>query len=82
MAAAIEAIQQAIKYHAGTLTIYTDSQFLINFKDSVEKWKKNEWKKTNNEPLNDVDDIKLLNSLCAIHPVELVCFFSLYSMKK
>ncbi len=74
---AIAAIQQAIKFKSGTLSINTDSQFLINFTDSAEKWKKNDWRKSNNEPLKDVEDIKLLDSLCLKHKVEWVCLLSL-----
>jgi len=57
MASVVAAVEQAIKHNAGTLTINTDSQYLINYSKIIETWKKNGWKrrkemKTNKDPKN------------------------------
>ena len=43
--AAIIAIELAIVHKAGSLTIYTDSKFMINcIENRIKNWKKNGWK--------------------------------------
>lgn len=68
MASVVAAVEQAIKHNAGTLTINTDSQYLINYSKMIETWKK----KTNNQPLKDVEDIKQLDRLCSKHTIKWV----------
>ena len=78
--AATAAIQQAIKHNAGTLTLYTDSKYVINCVTSwIANWKRNGWKNSKKEPVKNMEDIKLLDSLCSQHTVKWVClsFFSL-----
>lgn len=70
LAAAIAAVQQAIQYRAGTLTIFTDSKYVINcVTEWILKWKKNGWLATGKKPVANMEEIKLLDSLCAKHKV-------------
>ena len=79
--AAIVAIQQAIKHNAGTLTLYTDSKYVINCVTSwITNWKKNGWKNSKKESVKNIEDIKLLDSLCSKHTVKWVC--SEFHLKK
>lgn len=64
--AAIIAISQAIVYKAGELTLYTDSQFMINCMENwVHNWKRNGWQKKGGETVKNVDDMKRLDELCS-----------------
>ena len=67
MIAAIAAIQQAIKYNAGPLTIHTDSKYVFTHGTARDK------KLSKNLKADNVDDIRLLHSLCDQHKVEWVC---------
>ncbi len=68
LAASIAAIQQAIKYRAGELTIFTDSTYVINcITKWIPNWKKNGWLTSKKKPVENTEDIKLLDSLCLEH---------------
>ena len=74
MIAAIAAIQQAIKYNAGPLTIKTESKYVINCVTNwISNWKRNGWLTSKKKPVENMQDIKLLDSLCSQHTVKWVC---------
>jgi ribonuclease HI len=56
------------------VTLITDSQLLINTmtKGWAERWRRNGWKKRNNEDVLNVDLWKDLLELCEIHNVKFV----------
>lgn len=64
--AAIVAIQLGIKHKAGSLTINTDSDLLIKtitiYKND---WKRRGWKKSSKGPIANLDEVKILDSLCS-----------------
>jgi ribonuclease HI len=65
--AAIKAIEQAISLSYKSITLYTDSLYTIKcIKEWVTKWKKNNWIKSNNEPVENKQDILKLDNLCSL----------------
>ena len=62
--AATIAISQAIVYEAGDLTIHTDSKFMINcIENWIANWKKNGWKTSSKQPVKNISDLQLLDTL-------------------
>ncbi|KAK9511650.1 hypothetical protein O3M35_000272 [Rhynocoris fuscipes] len=66
------AITQAYRAGIKKLTVYTDSQFLINcITQWIHKWKKNEWKLASGGPVKNKDElVKLDNAIQSIEAVE------------
>ena len=69
---AITAIQQAITYNAGELTLHTDSMYTINCMTWSNKWEKNQWKTKSNEDVKNKEDIQLMKKLCCKQKVKWV----------
>ena len=72
------AISQAINYNASELTLFTDSQVMIDYMEKyLKNWKSNGWKLTNGEAVKNIDDIMKLDSLCSKIKVNWVyCFLN------
>lgn len=63
--ACIVAISQAINYNASELTIYTDSQFVIDCVTKyIKGWKAKNWRLASGGQVKNLDDIKRLDELC------------------
>lgn len=58
------AISQALNYNASEITIYTDSQFMINcMQNWIKNWKINGWKLKDGKPVKNMDELKRLDDL-------------------
>jgi ribonuclease HI len=58
---AIETILSSMKIGKKKIAIYSDSMYVINIaKEWAKKWEKNDWKKSNNKKVDNIDLVKKL----------------------
>ncbi len=63
--AAVKAINLAIEYNAGELTVYTDSKYLVKCIKWISLWKINGWKTIRKSDVKNLEDLKRLDQLCS-----------------
>ncbi|KAI0984116.1 hypothetical protein GJ496_003080 [Pomphorhynchus laevis] len=63
--AAIRALEQCISLNKSSITIRTDSQFMIDCMTKwIGKWKSNGWRLSTGEPVKNRSDLEELDRLC------------------
>lgn len=56
---------------ASSITLYTDSKYIINGISSwIYKWKGNNWTSSNKRPIKNIDLWKIIDSLTSKHDIE------------
>lgn len=66
LTAALVAINQAAAHNASELTVFTDSQFMINSMTQwISKWKSNGWKLSSGGEVQNMSDFKKLDEACS-----------------
>tara|TARA_B100001057_G_scaffold195630_1_gene196368 strand:+ start:759 stop:1214 length:456 start_codon:yes stop_codon:yes gene_type:complete len=69
----MQAVVEALKFikTASSITLYTDSKYIINGISSwIYKWKKNNWTSSNKKPIKNIDLWIIIDSFTSKHTIE------------